>query len=334
MANTLSSLALAGVFAICTTFSGPVAAAVAVQPLVLKGTIALPHTGGRIDHMDIDLARKRLFVAEIGNGSVDIVDLKSRKVIRRILGLDEPQGVVFAPKADMLAVGCGGDGTVRLYDGKTYAPRGVVKLGDDADDARLDPTTGDIVIAYGDGGLAVIDPATAAVVKTIPLPAHPEGFQIDGDRAFVNVPDANQIDVVDLNRGKHIATWPLGNLSANFPMVLGDDDLIAVGFRSPDVFALFNRTNGHMVGRIADCGTADDIDFDAKRHRYYVSCGSGEIDVLSFSGGAIKSAGRVRTAWGARTSLFVPQLDRLFLAVRAGLLFGSNASIRIYQPLP
>lgn len=334
MANVLSSLALTGVIAICTTFLGPLAAAAGTQPLVLKDTIALPHTGGRIDHMDIDLARKRLFVAEIGNGSVDIVDLKSGKMIKRISGLDEPQGVVFAPKADVLAVGCGGDGTVRLYDGKTYAPRGVVKLGDDADDARLDPTTGDIVIAFGDGGLAVIDPATAAVVKTIPLPAHPEGFQIAGDRVFANVPDAGQIDVVNLNSGKHIATWPLGDLSANFPMALGEDGLIAVGFRSPNVFALFNRADGHMVGRIADCGTADDIDFDAKWHRYYVSCGSGEIDVFSFSGGTIKSVGHVSTTWGARTSLFVPQLDRLFLAVRAGLLFGTNASIRIYQPLP
>ncbi|MDE2465135.1 MAG: hypothetical protein KGO02_15680 [Alphaproteobacteria bacterium] len=273
-------------------------------------------------------------MAELGNGSVDIVDVQARKVIKRISGLDEPQGVAFAPKADVLAVSCGGDGTVRLYDGKTYAPRGVVKLGDDADDAHLDTATEDIVIAYGDGGLAIIDPATAAVVKTIPLPAHPEGFQIDGNRAFVNVPDADQIDVVNLNTGKRVATWPLTNLSANFPMALGERGLIAVGFRSPDVFGLFNRTNGQMAAKIADCGTADDIDFDAKLGRYYVSCGSGEIDTFALNGGRLLSAGRMRTIWGARTSLFVPQLNRLFLAVRAGLLFGSNASIRIYQPLP
>lgn len=329
MANLLFALGVAGLV-IGTTLPGPVAADPSTPLLALQAKVALPYTGGRIDHMDIDLARKRLFVAELGNGSVDVVDLKSRKVIKRISGLDEPQGVVFAPKADVLAVGCGGDGTFRLYDGKTYASRGIVKLGDDADDARLDPATGDIVIAYGDGGLAIIDPTTATVVKTIPLPAHPEGFQIAGDRAFVNVPDAGQIDVVSLDTGKRIATWPLRGLSANFPMALGEGDLIAVGFRSPDVFALFNRTNGHMAGKIADCRVADDIDFDAKLHRYYVSCGSGEIDVFAFSGGVIHSVGRVPTTWGARTSLFVPQLDRLFLAVRGG----SNASIRVYQPLP
>ena len=334
MANLLSALGIAGALTIIIFTGWITAAEAAPPPLALVTTIVLPHTGGRIDHMDIDLARERLFVAEIGNGSLDVVDLASRKVIKRLSGLDEPQGVVFVPKADVLAVGCGGDGTVRLYDGRTYAPRGVVKLGDDADDARLDPATGDIIIAYGGGGLAIIDPVTATVVKTIALPAHPEGFQIAGDRAFVNVPDGGQIDVVNLHTGKRLATWPLSGLSANFPMALDDGGRIATGFRSPDVFALFDQTNGHIVGRLADCSTADDIDFDAKRQRYYVSCGWGEIDTFALSGGKLHLTGRVPTAWEARTSLFVPQLDRLFLAVRAGLLFGSNAAIRIYRPLP
>lgn len=325
----------AAVIALCAAFAEPVAAAGAIaRPPILESTIALPGTPGRIDHMDIDLARKRLFVSELGNGSVDVVDLKTRKVIKRISGLDEPQGVVFAPRADALAVACGGDGTVRLYDGKNYTPRGIVRLGDDADDARLDPGSGDIVIGFGSGGLAIIDPAKAAIVRTIPLPAHPEGFQLAGNRAFVNVPDADQIDVVNVTSGQRIATWPLHELSSNFPMALGEHGAIAAGFRSPEVFALFDGTNGHLVAQIADCGDADDIYFDAKRRRYYVSCGSGEIDIFTLGGGALHLAGRLQTSWGARTSLFVPQLDRLFLAVRAGLLFGSHASIRIYRPLP
>ena len=81
------------------------------QPLVLETTIALPNVPGRIDHMDIDLARKRLFVVELGNGSVDVVDLLSRKVIHRITKLDEPEGIVYIPKADLVAIACGGDGT-------------------------------------------------------------------------------------------------------------------------------------------------------------------------------------------------------------------------------
>jgi YVTN family beta-propeller protein len=333
MANLLTVSAAASV--ICMALGGHAAAAeTAPQPLALEATIALPGTSGRIDHLDIDLGRRRLFVAELGNGSVDVVDLASRKVIRRISGLDEPQGVVFAPKADVLAIACGGDGTVRLYSGESFAPRGVIKLGDDADDARLDPQSGAIVIGYGGGGLAIIDPAKAAVVKTISLPAHPEGFQLADGRAFVNVPDAGQIDIADLASGRLIARWTPQHLSSNFPLALADTGMVATGFRSPATLALFDRARGQMVSRIASCGDADDIYFDTKRRRYYVSCGAGRIDIFALSDDALQSLGRVPTSWGARTSLFVPELDRLFLAARAGLLFGSNASIHVYRPLP
>lgn len=301
--------------------------------LALHATIPLPHTSGRIDHLDIDLARRRLFVAELGNGSVDVIDLASHTVIKRITGLEEPQGVVFAPKADVLAVDGGGDGTVRFYSGKNYVPRAVVRLGDDADDARLDPASGNIVVAYGTGGLAVIDPSSEVVVRRIPLPAHPEGFQLDGDHVFVNEPDAGQIDEVDLNTGQRIATWKPQGLAANFPLGLGIDHMVGVGFRSPNVFALFDATNGHLISRIDNCGDADDLYFDAERKRYYASCGSGQIDIFTLTGGSLHQLGYVKTSWGARTSLFVPQLDRLFLAVRAAVVFG-HASIRIYRPLP
>jgi YVTN family beta-propeller protein len=309
------------------------AAASVIAPLVLEETIALPDTAGRIDHLDIDLERKRLFVVELGNGSVDVVDLSSRKVTKRITGLDEPQGVVYAPRSDVLAIACGGDGTVRLYSGGGFAPHGVVKLGGDADNARLDPRTGNIVVGYGRGGLAVIDPVKATVVKTITLPAHPEAFQLSDGRAFVNVPDANMIAVADLGSGKLIAKWP-SDMSSNFPMALGGDNIVAVAFRSPAKLALFDSSNGRMIAAADTCGDADDVFFDATRKRFMVSCGEGAVDVFGLSSGALKPLGQVSTVWGARTSLFVPQIDRLFLAVRAGLLFGSDASIQIYRPVP
>lgn len=334
MANSLSMCGSAAI-AICLILAGPVDAAVA-PPLALEATIALPQTSGRIDHMDIDRARHRLFVAEHDNGTLDVVDLVRHRVIKRIVGLEKPQGVVFSPRADVLAVDCGGDGTVRLYSGATYAPRGVIRLGVDADDARLD-TDGDFVVAYGargDAGLAVIDPAKAEVIKRIPLPAHPEGFQISGDRAFANVPDAGQIDEVSLESGKRIAKWVLPHgLASNYPMALGDNGRIALGFRRPDALALFDSTDGRVVARVAACGDADDIWFDAKNRRYYMSCGAGRIDAFAVVDGALRSEGDVATSWNDRTSLFVPELNRLFLAVRATPP-GDTAAIRIYRPRP
>lgn len=334
MANRFLARATASL-PILVALAGPASAAgSATQPLVLEATIALPNTRGRIDHLAVDLGRKRLFVAELGNGSVDIVDLASRKVIKRISGLQEPQGVAFAPKTDVLAISSAGDGTVRLYSGENFAPRGVVQLGRDADNARLDPRSGNVVVGYGSGGLAMIDPAKAVVIKTIPLPAHPEGFQLAGGRVFVNVPDAGEIDVADLTSGMLAMKWMPPHLASNFPIALGQGGIVAVGFRSPATLALFDGANGRIVSQVASCGDADDIFFDAKRNRYYVSCGAGEIDVFAVADEALHLAARVTTSRGARTSLLVPQLDRLFLAVRAGPLFGSNAAIQIYRPAP
>src|SRR5450755_3507554 len=65
------------------------------QPLTLEAKILLGDVRGRIDHMAIDPIRNRLFVAELGNDSVGVVDLASGKVIHRIAELTEPQGVAY-----------------------------------------------------------------------------------------------------------------------------------------------------------------------------------------------------------------------------------------------
>jgi DNA-binding beta-propeller fold protein YncE len=303
-------------------------------PLVPEATIVLPHTSGRIDHLAIDLARKHLFVAELGNGSVDVVDLAARQVVHRLTGLREPQGVLYAPSADRLAVASAGDGTLRLFGADTFAVLGIIGLGYDADNLRLAPDGHDVVVGYGDGRLAVIDPAQRTVRRRIVLPAHPEGFQVTQDnRAFINVPDARRIEVADLNTGKIVATWSFPGLSGNFPMALGEDGILAVVFRTPSAFVRIDRTSGHEVSRSRAGDDADDVFFDSRRQRYYVSCGAEAVDTFDVTGGRIKALASVQTAGGARTSLFVPELDRLFVAERAGL-FGSDASIRVMRPMP
>ena len=128
----------------------------AAPALVLERTIPLAGVAGRIDHMAIDLTRRRLFIAELGNGSVDVVDLATGRAIHRIADLKEPQGVGYAPAADVLAVASAGDGSVRLFRGADFSPIGTVDLGDDADNVRLDPATGRLIVGFGGGGLATL----------------------------------------------------------------------------------------------------------------------------------------------------------------------------------
>ena len=188
-------------------------------PLILERTIPLVGVTGRIDHMAIDLGRKRLLVAELGNGTVDVIDLVAGKTMRRIDGLAEPQAIGYAPKANLIAIASAGDGSVRLFRAEDLAPLGMLGLGDDADNIRIDARSGQLIVGYGAGGLAAIDPSNRSVVRRIALPAHPEGFQLDplARRAYVNLPDAQQIAVVDLLTSKQIATWNCTRSACEFP---------------------------------------------------------------------------------------------------------------------
>jgi len=304
--------------------------------LVLERTIRLDGVAGRIDHLAIDPGRQILLVAELGNGSVDLIDLSSGKAVRRITGLKEPQGVAYLPGPDLIAVASAGDGSVRLFKGADASPTGLVELGDDADNIRVDPLTGHAIVGYGEGGLAVIDAAAGRKIADVRLPAHPEGFQLHprDRRVFVNIPDAREIAVIDLGSARQVATWRVPEAEANFPMAVDDaGDLLAVAFRRPARLVLLDASSGSTKAVLPTCGDADDLFFDRMRRRIYVSCGAGTVDIFQDQADGYRRAAAIDTAPGARTALFVPALDRLFLAARASAS-GSPASILVFRPVP
>jgi YVTN family beta-propeller protein len=303
-------------------------------PLQLEAKIPLGTVRGRIDHMAIDLKRQRLFVAELGNDSVAIVDLANRTLIRTITGLKEPQGVGYDPSTDMLYVANAGDGSVRLFEANDYAARERIELGRDADNVRIDAAANRILVGYGSGALAVIDPSTHSKVGDIPVEAHPEGFQIDPDtsQVFVNVPSARAIAVVDRVLQKQVGNWPLSDQGENFPMALDPvRRQVLVVFRAPAELGVFSMTGGRPIATAETCGDADDLFIDEKRGRVYVSCGAGFVDVLQAKGTIYRRIARIPTVSGARTSLFVPGLDRLLVAVRAA---ETPAAIWVFRPMP
>jgi YVTN family beta-propeller protein len=303
-------------------------------PLQIEEKIPLGAVRGRIDHMAIDLARQRLFVAELGNDSVGVVDLKDRKVTRRISGLKEPQGVGYVSSTDTLYIANGGDGSVRLFRGENYSEEARINLGSDADNIRVDADANRVVVGYGSGALAVIDAPSRSKIADIPLKGHPESFQLsrDGKQIFVNVPSAREIAVIDRGMGKQVASWPMRNATGNFPMALDEEaGQVFTVFRYPTRLGIFALPEGKAAATPDTCRDADDIFVDAKRHLLYVSCGEGSLDVIDTQG-AFRRIARIPTVAGARTALFVPDLDRLLLAVRAER--GEAASIWIFRPLP
>jgi len=301
-------------------------------PLALERKIPLGEVRGRIDHLAIDTKRQRLFIAELGNNSLGVVDLAAGKVLRRIGGLSEPQGVAYVPFADSVFVANAGDGSVHVLRGDDLAPIGRIELGEDADNVRVDTLRDRVLVGYGNGALAVIDPATRTKAADIRLKGHPESFQIDetGTKVFVNVPDARDIEVADLASEAN-RSLPMQGAGSNFPMAIDRDaHRVLVVFRSAPTLMALSSQEGRIVAKVDTCGDADDVFVDPKRRRVYVSCGEGVIDVLEQRETEYRRLARVPTVSGARTSLFVPELDRLFVAVRAKS--NEPAAIWVFRP--
>src|SRR5881227_3270998 len=74
--------------------------------LRLETRIALPNINGRIDHLSADVKGHRLFVAALGNLTVEVLDVQSGKHLGTIPNLAEPQGVFYDPSTGRLFVAC------------------------------------------------------------------------------------------------------------------------------------------------------------------------------------------------------------------------------------
>jgi hypothetical protein len=316
----------------------------------VEARIPLGDVRGRIDHLAVDIARRRLFVAELGNDSLGVVDIDARSVAHRLQGLREPQGVAYVPGADVVLVANAGDGTVERFRGADLAPLGPASLNANADNLRPDPAGGGVVwVGHGgtghgasgaEGGLTPLDATTGQPVgSALPLPAHPESFQLEagGPRVFVNLPGAGgTVAVLDRAARRQVASWSAPRLAANFPMALDErGGRLFMAFREPAALAVLDLRGGSVLGQLPLCGDADDLFLDARRRRLYVVCGEGAVDVFGDAEGSSRvprHLARAPTSPGARTGLFVPELDRLVVAARAQ--GGEPAALLVLRPDP
>jgi DNA-binding beta-propeller fold protein YncE len=302
--------------------------------LKLTQTIPLPGVKGRFDHFAIDANGHRLFVAALGNNTVEVLDITAGKPLRSITGLHKPTGVLYLTEPSVIAVANGDDGTVKLFDGVSYERVRTVGSLDDADNVRFDPKTKLIYVGYAEGALAIIDSATAKQTGRIKLAAHPESFQLEqqGSRIFVNVPEAKHVAVINRDKKTVTATWPMTEFKANFPMALDEaHHRLFVGCRQPARLVVFDTTTGQPVTHLAISGDTDDLFYDASLKRLYVSGGEGFVDVVAQRDADIyELRERVATRIGARTSFFSADLNRLYVAVpQRG---DETAEVRVFQP--
>jgi hypothetical protein len=249
---------------------------------------------GRIDHMAYDPVTKRLFVACVANGSLEVIDLDAGKRNRTVAKLPGPQGVAVA--GGFVYFATGGDGRLNRFETSVPKSARSVAVGDDADNVRV-ARDGTIWVSFGGegrGGLASFDGDTIRPGLNLSLPRTPEGFQLHptGDAIFANVP-AGKRSVADgavfgLNRSTGEFLWErkLAGRAGNFPMTMDPaNDRLFIVARMPALLISLNAHDGSILGETPCPPQSDDLFFDARSGLVAV-IGGGVRPTLGDHGGA------------------------------------------------
>ncbi len=326
-------------FILCLFLAGSLAAgAQASSSLPLSNSIPLPGVSGKFDHFAVDLAAHRLFAAATGNHSVEVIDLTTNKVVQSIAGFGKPHGLAWVPATGSLYVADGVLAELRVYKGTPLALAGKIRLSDDADDMVYDAATQTLFVGHGGSDaanparIAVIDTAKFALVANLAVASHPEALDLDsaGQRVFANIADSNQIAVVSTGNRSVVATWKLASAGSNVPMAFDPSGkILYVACRKPAKLVAVEAQSGRELAMASSGEGADDLFLDESLRRLYLIGGAGEVDVYGIGAdGQPVAAGVTKTAAGAKTALFVPNLHALFVGIPGR---GEHpAEIRVY----
>lgn len=282
--------------------------------------------------MSVDAEHQLLFAAAPSNNTLEIVDLNSGKRWRSLAG-ERPAAARYAPEFKQLYVPRGQ--SLYIYDGKTFDQMTRIDLQSNLDELHYDARAQRLYVgcmASGQTGIAVIAIPEGKLVGRIPLPAKPQGFavELNGNRIFANVPGMNQVAVLDRERLVALDPWPLEDFQGNTPMGLDEEHhRLFVGARRPARLLVLDTLTGKPVAAVEIDGVADDLFYDAIRHRIYVSCGEGFVDVIEQQDSDhYRRIARVPTVAHAATSTFSAPLNGFYLGVpRRG---NEPAEIRVF----
>jgi DNA-binding beta-propeller fold protein YncE len=280
--------------------------------LAVYKSIPLPGVKGRMDHMDVNLKDQVVYIAALGNNTLEVVSLADGKVLHSIAGLDEPQGVCYIPQTKEIFVANGGSGDCYFYNAANYKKIATVHLSSDADDVRYDSVSQKIYVAYGSGGIAIIDAGNHHEAGNIKLPSHPEGFQVDKRNGllYINLPNTGVIGVADIGKLKLVSEWNKNYRQGNFPMAIDSGgSKLFIGYRHPATLVVMDTKTGKRIAEEKLSNDTDDLFYDAANNRVYASCGGGYLNIFQLQGtGHYQQIANIPTRSGARTSLLIPPL--------------------------
>src|SRR5665213_1139960 len=311
-------------------------------PLKVVATTALPGFSGDFDHFGLDLKGKRLFLAAEDHKTVEVFDLDG-KHLKSITGFGQPHAILYMPDVNKLIVTDGdGFGMVELVSGEDYKILSSIKLPPGVDGATFSPAREEYYVESGGeetGGqthkINIIDTKLFKLVGDITLPGkHSEAMAItrDGKKMYVNLTGPKEVGVVDLDTRQLIARWPITGAETPNSMALDEPNhRLFIATRNPPKFFVFDTDSGKIVTTLSISAFNDDMWFDLARRRIYLS-GSESTTVLAQSDADHYTfVADVPTGYRAKTSLYVPQLNRFYAAVSGKGKPDAQLAVKVYD---
>jgi DNA-binding beta-propeller fold protein YncE len=331
------------IVALALLFSFSVASAENGPALKLVQTILLPEVDGRIDHFAIDVKGRRAFLAALAKNTIEVIDLKAGRVIHTVPGFAKPQGVLFIPKFNKLFVASGADGSVKTLDGTTLAVVHAASVSLGADAIGYDPRSKDMYVGSGggdankeQGDLTVFNVANGAQVAALVTDAHAGGSVVEGhgERVFVLVPEKAEVVVLDRKTRAQVAKWTIPGIQKDVAIALDEKGhRLFLGVRTPASIVVLDSDSGAVVASVPTVATLDGLSFDSATRRIYTSGGEGFVDVTrQVDADHYERIARIPTGPIARTSVFVPEWHKVYVAVPRDKDRG--AELRVFEVIP
>jgi DNA-binding beta-propeller fold protein YncE len=311
--------------------------------LKLVQTIPLPDVDGRIDHFSIDVKGRRAFLAALAKNTIEVIDLRAGRVIGTLPDFPKPQGVCFVAELNKLFVATGADGALRTLDGTTLAVLHTATVSLGADAIGYDPHSKYLYVGSGGadankdtGDLTVFSAMTGAQVDAIVTDAHAGGSVVDkrGRHLYVLVPEKAQVLVLDRKTRAQVAKWTIPGIQKNVAVDLDEKNhRLFLGVRTPASVVVLDSNSGAVVATVPTVGTLDGLSYDPATRRIYTTGGEGFLDVTQqIDADHYERVVRIPTGPTARTSAFVPQWRRLYVAVPRDK--DRSAELRVFDAIP
>jgi DNA-binding beta-propeller fold protein YncE len=312
-------------------------------PLKLVATTPMPGFTGDFDHFGVDLKGNRLFLAAEDHKTVEVFDLRTGERIHSITGFGQPLTMAYLAESNRLIVtDGGGTDVVELVDCKEYKIINTLKLGQGVDHGAYNPVNKYFYVENGGGPdgkthvLSIIDTKSFKQVgEVVGLPGNSnEGmvFDREGKKLYVNLTGTDEVGVIDLNTRQLIARWPLPDAHVAHAIALDEPNhRLFTATRTPPQFIVFNTDTGKVVTSLPCVGVNSDMSFDVARKRIYVT-GSETASVFEQrDADHYEHIVEVPTAYRAKSSIFVPELKRLYVAVSGKGKPDAKLALQIFE---